>query len=95
MVAPNMQLPERTWLASQFAKETLDNRARAALLSGYAPAGEDIGPIVCACFSVGEKTIQSAVKAGCKTPSMVGEQLKAGTNCGSCVPEIKEIIAQI
>ena len=94
MVAPNMQLPERTWLASQFAKETLDNRARAALLSGYAPAGEDIGPIVCACFSVGEKTIQSAVKAGCKTPSMVGEQLKAGTNCGSCVPEIKEIIAQ-
>jgi assimilatory nitrate reductase catalytic subunit len=94
MVAPNTQLPERTWLASQFAKENLNERARSALLSGHAPAGEDIGRIVCACFSVGEKTIEAAVKAGCKTPAMVGDKLKAGTNCGSCVPEIKGIIAK-
>ncbi|MFT5592387.1 MAG: assimilatory nitrate reductase catalytic subunit [Oceanicoccus sp.] len=94
MVAPNTQLPERTWLASQFAKDTLDPRARTALLSGHAPAGEDIGRIVCACYSVGEKTIAAAVKAGCNTPQMVGDKLKAGTNCGSCVPEIKGIIAK-
>ncbi|WP_283789577.1 molybdopterin-dependent oxidoreductase [Bermanella sp. WJH001] len=94
MVAPNTQLPERTWLASQFAKQNLDERARMALLSGHAPAGEDIGRIVCACYSVGEKTIAAAVKAGCKTPAMVGDKLKAGTNCGSCVPEIKGIIAK-
>ena len=94
MIAPDMQLPERTWLASQFAKTTLDDRAIKALLSGYAPAGEDIGRIVCACFSIGEKTIEGAVKAGCHTAAMVGEKLKAGTNCGSCVPEIKDIIKQ-
>lgn len=92
MFAPNTQLPERTWLASQFAKDSLDQRARKALLSGYAPAGEDIGRIVCACFSVGEKTIATAVKGGCNTSKLIGEKLKAGTNCGSCVPEIKEII---
>jgi assimilatory nitrate reductase catalytic subunit len=95
MVAPNTQLPERTWLASQFSNDTLNKRARAALLSGYAPIGEDIGRIVCACFSVGEKTIEAAVKSGCCTPAMVGDTLKAGTNCGSCVPEIKGIVARV
>ena len=94
MIAPDMHLPQRTWLASQFAKPSLDERARQALLSGHAPAGEDIGRIICACFSVGEKSIAGAVSSGCNTPKMVGDQLKAGTNCGSCVPEIKDIIAQ-
>ena len=72
----------------------MDERARQASLSGHAPAGEDIGRIICACFSVGEKSIAGAVSSGCNTPKMVGDQLKAGTNCGSCVPEIKDIIAQ-
>jgi assimilatory nitrate reductase catalytic subunit len=94
MIAPSQNLPERTWLATQFEKETLDKRARNALLSGYAPAGEDIGRIVCACFSVGEKTIQKSVQGGCCSAEAVGAELKAGTNCGSCVPEIKEIIAK-
>ena len=93
-IAPTPQLPQRTWLAMQFAKDNLDNRARNALLSGYAPAGEDIGRIVCACFSVGEKTIAAHAKAGCQTPQAVGLACKAGTNCGSCVAEIKEIITQ-
>lgn len=90
----NSQLPERTWLASLFVKERLDERSCRALLSGCAPAGEDIGRIVCACFSVGEKTIAAAVQAGCQSVAAVGEQLKAGSNCGSCVPEIRDIINQ-
>jgi len=94
MVAPTQALPERTWLAMQFSKDALDDRSRQALLSGFAPAGEDIGRIVCACFSVGEKTIAKAAKGGCKNAAEIGAQLKAGTNCGSCVPEIKGIIAQ-
>lgn len=94
MIAPDAQLPERTWLASLFLKDKLDDRACRALLSGNAPIGEDIGRIVCACFSVGEKTIEAAVKTGCHSVSSVGEKLKAGTNCGSCVPEIKDIINQ-
>ena len=93
MLSNDLSLPERTWLASQFNGEPLSVRARQALLSGFAPAGEDIGRIVCACFSVGEKTIEKAVRSGCCTPTHVGEALKAGTNCGSCVPEIKDIIA--
>jgi assimilatory nitrate reductase catalytic subunit len=92
MIAPNQHLPERTWLGMQFNKTSLDSRSRRALLSGYAPAGEDIGRIVCACFSVGEKTIEKAIKGGCENAAEVGAEIKAGTNCGSCVPEIKQII---
>lgn len=91
MIGPSQDLPDRSWLAQQFTHETLNQRTRQALLSGYAPAGEDIGRIICACFSVGEKTIQSAITQGCQTPEAVGARLKAGTNCGSCIPEIKAL----
>jgi assimilatory nitrate reductase catalytic subunit len=50
----------------------------------------DVGEIVCVCFNVGAKTIKQAIKAkGLSTPQEVGHCLKAGTNCGSCLPEIK------
>ena len=92
-ISPNAQLPERTWLGMQFAKDSLEKRARLTLLSGYAPAGEDIGPIVCACFSVGQKTIEKAIKEqGLTSAADVGACLKAGTNCGSCIPELKQLI---
>jgi assimilatory nitrate reductase catalytic subunit len=85
-------LPERQWLSSLFTKPKIDTRARHALLSGYAPAGEDVGNIICACFSVGDKTIAKAIAQGCCNVKQVGDKLKAGTNCGSCIPEIKSII---
>jgi assimilatory nitrate reductase catalytic subunit len=55
--------------------------------------GIDPGPTVCACFGVGENIIRNAVAAGCATVDAVGQKLKAGTNCGSCQPEIRRIIA--
>ena len=94
-MSPNTDLPERTWLAMQFAQPQLTTRARHALLSGYAPAGEDIGAIVCACYSVGEKTIEDAIRnKGCQTTKQLGMELKAGTNCGSCIPELKQLITK-
>jgi assimilatory nitrate reductase catalytic subunit len=47
---------------------------------------------VCACFSVGAATIATAVKSGCATVAAVGQKVKAGTNCGSCRPEIARLI---
>ena len=52
------------------------------------------GPIVCACFGVGRNTICDAIAAGAGTAAEIGAQLKAGTNCGSCIPELKRLIAQ-
>jgi assimilatory nitrate reductase catalytic subunit len=68
---------------------------RNALLAGKPGAGlPDIGPIVCACFGVGENTIKEAISCGkAKSVDQIGKQLKAGTNCGSCIPELKTFLA--
>ena len=52
------------------------------------------GPIVCACFGVGRNTICDAIAAGACSVAEIGARLKAGTNCGSCIPELKRLIAQ-
>lgn len=88
------QLPERGWLSTLFAKDSLCAEERMALLSGLPTIGtEDAGVQICACFNVGEKTILKAIKQNdLSTHQQVGECCKAGTNCGSCVPEIKALI---
>lgn len=93
-IAPTaQQLPERDWLGSLFVKSELERAERLAVLTGKPPSGQaDVGKIVCSCFQIGEKTICSAIKAqGLTTAEQVGQSLKAGTNCGSCVPEIKAL----
>ena len=78
-----------------FAQDALGNEARATLLSGQSSDGlASAGPIVCACFGVGRSTICDAVAAGADTAGKIGARLKAGTNCGSCIPELKRLIAQ-
>jgi assimilatory nitrate reductase catalytic subunit len=67
---------------------------RLALLAGVSAGGaQPAGRIVCACFSVGEDRIQAAIRdGGLTTPAEIGAALKAGTNCGSCIPELKKLI---
>jgi assimilatory nitrate reductase catalytic subunit len=78
-----------------FAAETLTDDQRAMLLSGRSSEGlASAGPIVCACFGVGRATICDAIAAGAQTAADIGAKLKAGTNCGSCIPELKRLIAQ-
>lgn len=96
-VAPDQHLPEREWLASLFAKPQLEPADMAGLLAARAPQGAagDTGKIVCACFSVGEKTINHAIhKQKLNSLEALGLALKAGTNCGSCVPEIRRLLEQ-
>ncbi|MEL0028733.1 MAG: molybdopterin-dependent oxidoreductase, partial [Perlucidibaca sp.] len=95
-VAPRELLPARGWIADLFAKARLGDRDRLSLLAA-APigAGRDAGPLVCSCFKVGRNTIMSAIREqGLKTPREVTACVKAGGNCGSCVPEIRGLIAQ-
>lgn len=94
-VAPEQALPARSWLAGLFDKASLADDERNGLLLGKPPAGQtDVGRIVCACFSVGVNTMIDAIRdQKLTTADQIGVVLKAGTNCGSCVPEIKKIIA--
>jgi assimilatory nitrate reductase catalytic subunit len=78
-----------------FAADALSNDQRRLLLSGKSADGlADAGPIICACFGVGRNTICESIAAGARTAADIGAKLKAGTNCGSCIPELKRLIAQ-
>jgi assimilatory nitrate reductase catalytic subunit len=78
-----------------FAAGVLSNEQRRLLLSGKSSDGlANAGPIVCACFGVGRNTICETIVAGARSTAEIGTKLKAGTNCGSCIPEMKRLIAQ-
>lgn len=80
---------------NQFAADTLSEDQRRMLLSGKSVDGlASPGPVVCACFGVGRATICDAIAAGARSAAEIGVQLKAGTNCGSCIPELKGLIAR-
>ena len=66
---------------------------RMALLAGITGSGEQCGKIVCSCFAVSEEKIKAAIQAdGLVTAAQIGARLKAGTNCGSCIPELKKLL---
>ena len=69
-----------------------DERTLAALADIFGTeAGEEAsGRAVCACFGVSEEEIRRAVDAGA-TLSGLQVKLKCGTNCGSCLPELKRL----
>lgn len=92
-IAPDPALPSRSWLGGLFEQDILTDTARASLLAGKPRQGDsDGGEVVCACFAVGNKTILRAIQNGAESVEALGEQLKAGTNCGSCIPELKKLL---
>ncbi len=94
-VAPDA-LPDRSWLGELFAAEHLDEAARMSLLAGRPATGAlTAGQPVCSCFNVGRNTLADAiVHDGLDSVEAIGAALKAGTNCGSCVPELRELLAR-
>ena len=88
------ELPSRSWLAGLFAKERIAPQERATLLSGRpADPSADAGAVICACLASGGNAIDAAINEGCRDAASIGKRLKAGTNCGSCVPELRRMIA--
>jgi assimilatory nitrate reductase catalytic subunit len=84
------------WLIELLAKPALDATERRAALAGQPPAGRvDQGPIICSCFAVRRAAIEGAALAGASDADQIGLELKAGTNCGSCRPEIRRIIQDV
>jgi assimilatory nitrate reductase catalytic subunit len=87
---------ERGWLLALFAaRQLLSEVDRRALLSGRPPvAMPSAGRIVCSCFQVGRNRIVEAVRRErIADAAALGRRLQCGTNCGSCLPELREIIA--
>lgn len=95
-VSPQPELPSREWLAGLFNQDQLETLDRIALLAGRpTDPVADCGPTVCSCFGVGRNTILREIDARrLQTPEAIGDCLKAGTNCGSCVPELRKLLAE-
>ena len=74
--------------------QVLEPVARLALLAGMMGRARSSGMIICSCFSVGEATICDTIRSNkLTTAAEVGAILRAGTNCGSCLPELKKLLA--
>jgi assimilatory nitrate reductase catalytic subunit len=83
-------LPPRDWLVAQLAEPV----AAPTLLAGRAPGVQvDRGPIVCACFDIGVKTVLAAIATHkLADVAAIGAALGAGTNCGSCRPALAKLL---
>ena len=90
-VAPTPVAVMRDYLASTPGTDGAD------VLTGLPPVGRpDPGPTLCSCFGVGVNTIAAAIaNDGLMSVAAVGEALQAGTNCGSCRPEIAALLARL
>jgi assimilatory nitrate reductase catalytic subunit len=56
----------------------------------------DSEPVVCACFGVSAREIRAAIENDrARSVVDVGRILRAGLNCGSCLPELKRIVTRV
>jgi assimilatory nitrate reductase catalytic subunit len=93
-VGPSNDAQQWDAVRALFASASLADHERRIVLSGQRADGvADTGPVICACFGVGLTAIRDAITTG-KAASVadIGRALRAGTNCGSCVPELRGII---
>lgn len=85
----------RRWVEQRLG-QPLDTSERHRLLAGRPGADvPDPGPIVCACLEIGAHAIAAAIRgegSSCPSVEAVGRLTGAGTNCGSCRPEIRRML---
>lgn len=89
------ELPSE-WLKTVLTRSDLTVAERRGLLAGRMPQGADSdGPVVCVCHQVSSTTISAAIAKGCTSAEAVGKTCQAGTNCGSCLPEINRMLRAV
>ncbi|MGB3471057.1 MAG: molybdopterin-dependent oxidoreductase [Erythrobacter sp.] len=88
----NGDLPPRDWVTAQLGQTAQDSMA---LLAGRpriaAPAR---GAIVCVCHDVGALEIDEIIAKGANSVAAIGADCRAGTNCGSCRPELARMLKE-
>ncbi|MCI0598294.1 MAG: molybdopterin-dependent oxidoreductase [Beijerinckiaceae bacterium] len=88
------KMPSWSGLAETWRAERLDTSARRFLLAGKSGSVDfDESATICACFGVKSRAILSAIADGACSTEAIGVRLSAGTNCGSCLPELRRLIA--
>ncbi len=89
-----------TWLKTLLqTQESTESYGRRLLMTGHQPpvALKDVGQTICTCVGVKDVAIQNWLKAHPGEDDdpleAMKAQLKCGTECGSCVPQLKRIIS--
>lgn len=86
----------RDWLKETIAQGIDAQSLRPWLFAPLSatPAGQSQrGRIVCNCMDVSEQEIMAEFRSGSDLPA-IQAKLKCGKECGSCVPELKRLVAQ-
>jgi ferredoxin-nitrate reductase len=65
---------------------------RLQLLRSGKPVEPVIGRLVCSCNNVGEGNLKNKIMQGCTDHLQLCQLTGAGMGCGSCRPEVKEIL---
>ena len=84
------------WLRDLFERqETVANLGALLLAPSLYRSGAARGKVVCSCWNVSENEITRfmSLQAGDGDLAALKSELKCGTQCGSCVPELKRLIA--
>jgi assimilatory nitrate reductase catalytic subunit len=93
-VGPAASAPQWETVRAMFDADALDAGRAQAMPGAPNRALVNPGPTICACFSVGLNVIRAALASGAAANvEEIGAALKAGTRCGSCLPELKRIVA--
>jgi assimilatory nitrate reductase catalytic subunit len=87
----------RDWLKSLWSSGQADADLRRWLLAPLsAPpgnSGDVVGKTLCNCLNVSENAVCAGIGRGLDLDGLK-QQLKCGTSCGSCVPEIRRLLAR-
>jgi assimilatory nitrate reductase catalytic subunit len=70
---------------------TVEERTRLLQGGDAVPRGGEI----CACFGVSWAAVTTAIADGAASLDAVGAVTRAGTNCGSCRPEIRALLRAV
>lgn len=86
--------PEPVAVARRFAMGLIGSNTPAVQALAGRPAADrpDPGATVCSCFDIGVNTLRAEIAKGAATVEALGEATCAGTNCGSCKPELAALI---
>ena len=88
---PTLPVLDRQWLDQCFSS-ALTPTSRRQLLRGAPLEAGDCSALVCSCFQIRQHSIQQAIAKGAHCSNSLGKQLKCGTGCGSCLPEIRQLL---
>ncbi len=92
IIAPNLQQQTLDWM--QYLLDiTPDVTIERSIISGLMEGKLAQGKMICVCKQVATNAIKDAIQAQhSPTVENIGQCTKAGTGCGSCIPDIEQLI---